>query len=53
MHEIAQILVIPVEEVFEGVNISFDHLLYNVEFFAGNFFGQGFSEFGIKLQIFW
>ena len=43
LNEFAQFVVIPVEEVFEGVNIPVNHLLYNVEFFVCYFLSQAKS----------
>jgi len=52
IYEDAQVVIIPIKKIFEGVNISFNHLLYNEEFVASYFFGQCYSEFGLKLQFF-
>lgn len=52
MNEVAQIIIIPVEEVSEGVDISIDHLLYNEEFIGRDFFCQNRFLFGLKLQNF-
>lgn len=51
MNEIAQIVIIPVEEVFKGVDISINHLLYNEEFFGRDFFCQNRFYLDSKLRI--
>jgi len=52
MDEITKVIVIPVEEVFEGVNISINHLPDNEKFFVCYFFGQNEFNLELKLQIF-
>ena len=52
MNEVAQIVVIPVEEVFERVHISINHLLNNEKFLVRYFLCQNKFKFVLKLQIF-
>ena len=53
IYEVAQVVIISIKKIFESIFVAFNHLLYNEEFVASYFFGQGYSEFGLKLQNIW